>query len=340
MNYGIEFWRFIFTCVVCLLHFETSYWGGEQYIFASGYLGVEFFFILSGFLMMRHARHHNDTAIKYILDRIKRFYPSLIIAYSILIINLIIQDNWNVIKIIKEIFAHIWEFLLLTSIGITWEFWNFATWYISALLIASYFIYWLIKKDEKRFAEFTAPLLIFLIYFWYAIQGKGLDYHVHWERICTSAISRAVGGISIGCISYYANDKLCSMKTNKFLSSCIEIIILILIFTNIICAEKNGYNLLVLFLFPALILIEYNKWNIWHKFYANKIIRILGKISMAMYLNQVFFIGMFLRIHKTANVYLDYILFIVYLTLFACFIELFKLIVQKSNKLFHTRQVK
>ena len=28
MNYGIEFWRFIFTCIVCLLHFETVYLGG------------------------------------------------------------------------------------------------------------------------------------------------------------------------------------------------------------------------------------------------------------------------------------------------------------------------
>lgn len=32
MNYGIEFLRFIFTCIVCLLHFETAYLGGGAII--------------------------------------------------------------------------------------------------------------------------------------------------------------------------------------------------------------------------------------------------------------------------------------------------------------------
>lgn len=340
MNYGIEFWRFIFTCIVCLLHFETVYLGGGNNIFASGYLGVEFFFILSGFFMMKHALHHDDTAIRYITDRIKRLYPPIIIAYCILIINFSIQSKWNVFEIIDEVYAHIWEFLLLTSTGITWEFWNFATWYISALLIVSYFIYWLIKKDEKCFSEFIAPLLIFAIYSWYAIQGKGLDYHVHWERICTSAISRAIGGISIGCISYYVNNKYIPKKINKYYCSCIEIIVLILIFSNIICAEKNSYNLLVLILFPVLIVIEYNKWNKWNKFFCNYIVTLLGRISINMYLNQVFFIGLFLNIHKKSNAFLDYLLFIVCLTLFACFIEFLRYkIIKKSMKLFCTKKI-
>lgn len=212
MSYGIELWRFIFTCIVCLLHFETEYFEGTNYIFACGYLGVEFFFILSGFMMMNHAKKSDDTAVKYVGERIKRFAPSFVIAHCILILNFILQFKWGPVKVIQEIYDHIWEYLFLNCTGIHWEIWNGVTWYISALLIVSYFLYWLVKKNEKFFVEFIGPLLIFFIYSWYAYQGQGLDYHLHWERVCTSAISRAVGGMSIGCILFYANEKLNSQK--------------------------------------------------------------------------------------------------------------------------------
>lgn len=306
MSYGIEFWRFVFTCIVCLMHFETVYFDGVNKIFACGYLGVEFFFILSGFLMMKHAKKNDETAVRYIFGRIKRFAPSLVISYCILIIHSILQFKWGPVQTMQEIYKHIWEYLLLNSLGINWEIWNGVTWYISALLIASYFLYWMIKRNEKCFVEFIGPLLIFFIYSWYAFQGTGLDYHLYWERICTSAISRAVGGMSIGCILFYANDQFISKKKKMRVGrgTCIEIIMIIMIFMNMICTEKNSFNLLVLFLFPVLLVFEYNGWNIWNHIMPDKIVKVLGRVSIEMYLNQVFFIGFFMRIHRKTNAFL------------------------------------
>lgn len=326
MNCGIEFWRFIFTCIVCLLHFETAYFGGSNKYFACGYLGVEFFFILSGFMLMKHARNHDESAVKYLFGRIKRFIPSLWISYGILIINYAVCNKAGVGKTINEIYKHIWEYLFLNCMGISWEIWNGATWYISALLITSYFIYWLVKTNEKNFVEFIGPLLIFFIYSWYAYLGKGLDSHLDWERICTSAISRAVGGLSIGCILFYANDRCISKKKiNVWVSTSIEMAAVILIGINIICAEKNSFNLLVLLLYPVVIVFEYNRWNIWNKYLSNNVVKALGKISIDMYLNQVFFIGFFMKIYKrTTNVFLDFFVFLIGLVGMACILGMLK----------------
>ena len=53
-NRTIEFYRFLFACIIFVLH--VRHYGdfeGPNGEFNGGYLGVEFFFILSGFLLMQ-----------------------------------------------------------------------------------------------------------------------------------------------------------------------------------------------------------------------------------------------------------------------------------------------
>lgn len=136
MNNSIQFWRYLFTCVICMLHFEVEYFAGEQPVFRCGYLVVEFFFILSGFFLMKHAENSRDSSLTYTLQKVKRFYPDLLISWGLLIFNLSWLFKYDLKTVIGEIFSHIWEYLLLNSTGITWNILNGVTWYLSALLIA------------------------------------------------------------------------------------------------------------------------------------------------------------------------------------------------------------
>ncbi len=63
-NYTIEFWRFVFASLVFYLHYEVyiyMHWAsvsgipGMTRMFEGAYVAVEFFFILSGFLLARSA---------------------------------------------------------------------------------------------------------------------------------------------------------------------------------------------------------------------------------------------------------------------------------------------
>ena len=194
MNNSIQFWRYLFTCVICMLHFEVAYFSGQQPIFKCGYLGVEFFFILSGFFLMKHAENSTEPSLVYTLKKVKRFYPDLIICWLLLILNLAWLSKYDVIMLFKELSSHIWEYLLFNSTGITWNMLNMVTWYLSALLITGYFIYWIIQNGKKEFIEFIAPLTVFLIYSYYGYCGGGIDFHLQWAGITLHSILRAWGG--------------------------------------------------------------------------------------------------------------------------------------------------
>lgn len=54
-NGAVEFIRFLFSIVICVLHFwDGEVLGDRRIAFCGGYLAVDFFFVLSGFLMVQH----------------------------------------------------------------------------------------------------------------------------------------------------------------------------------------------------------------------------------------------------------------------------------------------
>ena len=78
-NNLIELYRFIFILCICIGHFFANYnniLGIKINFFERGYLSVEFFFILSGFLFaLKIDKNHNINIYDFIVSKIKRFYP-------------------------------------------------------------------------------------------------------------------------------------------------------------------------------------------------------------------------------------------------------------------------
>ena len=80
-NYTVEFYRFITIIFIAVFHFGIQYTGKFHWP-KGGYLGVEFFFILSGFFLMREAnkdkiKGESDSklSVNYLLSKLKRLYP-------------------------------------------------------------------------------------------------------------------------------------------------------------------------------------------------------------------------------------------------------------------------
>ena len=90
-SYSIEFWRILFTYLVILLHFRGS-------IFRCCYLGVEFFFVLSGFFLMRHCMNDSEKSAtrattKYIALRFKQLYPAFILSCLLVLCKILFMDK-------------------------------------------------------------------------------------------------------------------------------------------------------------------------------------------------------------------------------------------------------
>ena len=92
-NLSIDIARVMFTIIVFLNH-STNLVNPSENVplyFRYGFLGVEFFFILSGYLMCAKANRQKDTEVgpatlKFVFGKIKTIFPYFFAAYVIALI--------------------------------------------------------------------------------------------------------------------------------------------------------------------------------------------------------------------------------------------------------------
>ena len=87
MNIRIEYLRLIFSILIVFFH-ANAFWKGI--VFKGGYLGVEFFFILTGYLFAKNIDKYSncdfDTlgseTIKYLKSKIEGFFLPFLTSFA------------------------------------------------------------------------------------------------------------------------------------------------------------------------------------------------------------------------------------------------------------------
>lgn len=137
-NHEIEFWRFFFAVVVFLCHMNVLPYGA---------LGVDFFFLLTGILMMgsiqkaiKETKAPRST-FDFVLHKVKAFYPELLLAtvftISVALIVCFISntiDTTFLIKAVKTFFNGVVPIKMSGIMGSPGDY-NGATWYLSSMII-------------------------------------------------------------------------------------------------------------------------------------------------------------------------------------------------------------
>lgn len=77
-NNMISVWRVIFSYAIVFVHFFNQY--GH---FTGWYIGVEFFFIVSGWLLSADLEKKNRNTYVYTWSRFKRLYPEYFWAFLV-----------------------------------------------------------------------------------------------------------------------------------------------------------------------------------------------------------------------------------------------------------------
>ena len=203
-NYAIEWYRYFFTVFICILHIKE--YAGDPVPFGGAYLAVEFFLLLSGFLLMQSIDRHpaegdaETATLKFMKSRFLRFYPQYILSWVLLAAYVVfIRHSVS----IKEVVIGYWdEILMLQMLGAGRTF-NAAMWYVSALFIVSGIVYYLAAKNKKFFTHIFAPCAALLIYS-YFYQTRGMLAGVNWNNllIVRDGFWRALAGICLGCVIY------------------------------------------------------------------------------------------------------------------------------------------
>ena len=287
-NYTIDFLKFIFCIVIVSFHSYkwTSY---DKTVFEYGSICVEFFFIVSGFLMAASAnkKQNNNLGIEtfnYIWKKIKNFFPYIMMSFILgSLLNLLINDI-KISLIIKSLFELVFLNMFIypqnTIIGFTW--------YISSMIFGMLLLFPLIKKFGDTYFYIIAPI-IFLVLLCYLSN----NYNTLKAPFDDTALLlykgtlRAIMELTFGSILFKINGFLSKLKFRiwfKILMSIIEFCgyIVIIVFLT----YTNNYDYVTLFIFGFLILLSFSKITYINSLLSYNFVNYLGKISLPIYVFQ------------------------------------------------------
>ena len=311
----IELWRFILTVAIALGHLNTFIWreSGEDLIFTGGRV-LAFFLFLSGYFLMAHYQKHKKedsakpakAAWKYTGGRFKALYPTIFmgVLFAFIVRNAI--SGTKITEIFGVFMDSIWEFLGISQIGAVGllelktvvvdpvagvsQLWNGPLWYISALIIAGLFLYYIVSKSEDFFTGLFAPLFVVLTY-----ASVGLT-DIGWDRTSINSIgfpnglARVMAGMCIGMLIYYVVDYLRKKKFSegmKLIFSVLHIgIAIFLIYTIYAGISWSEFtNGIILLLFTIILLT--NKDYISVLYNNSSVCNFLGRLSLYYYATHI-----------------------------------------------------
>ena len=267
-------------------------------IFSKGYLGVDIFFVISGFVISQ--RIYKDFILKkkifikdFFIRRIKRIFPLL---FFFILVNLIIFSIFGPIShFISNLYTSIFSIIGISNLYFLFKKKNYFdtvfddplghTWSLGVeeqfYIIYHFILFFLfsnfkMNKEKKIIQFFFIISLIFIfLSFYFSNHNPELVFYFpifrFWEFLA-------------GCIIFFITIKHNKNKNNLF-SILFFFLILLCLFIDI---PKNNYsylwiNLLTVF-FVCLLILFYTQNFINKIIFENKIIIFIGNISFSLYL--------------------------------------------------------
>ena len=307
-NRAIEFYRFVFAIVICMHHIRGTVTSSGRFsnFFGAGYLAVDLFFMVSGYLLAAHYDNHREedaalepggAAIRYAADRWKRLFAFH--TYAWLFAGAVQIYVWKSITWKSAFSDGFFEFFMLESLGMGSNGRvNGPGWYCSALIICSFLIYYLLSKDKKSYLHFVVPVSCALIFSYFFNKYGHLNRWTQNPLLVCDGLFRGFAEMGIGCICYDAVSKIKRggvhvTKHEGLLWGTGEIILFCLILFTM--WMPSGYKIgqdvplefICIPLMAAFIIIVFSEKSCVFKLMDNAVCGYLGKISLHIYLNHI-----------------------------------------------------
>ena len=197
--YMVEFWRFFFCLAVVGLHLFSEL---KMPYFTAGYLGVEFFFILSGygiasFYLSKMQEQKITERVSqlgvYIGKRLRRLYPLYFLALLVMLAIKSVLAHWSVADVWEYLKAGWAEFLMMQCGPMGGEVLVFTDWYVAAVFWGGLLLLLLLLVTGNVGGFLLCPLISFGIYTYYFRLIRKIDVIVSYH-----AILRGIAGIALG----------------------------------------------------------------------------------------------------------------------------------------------
>lgn len=324
-NVTIDFLRFLFSVIV-VLHHSRYVLGDDNCYFLGGSLAVEFFFFVSGYLLLVGADKAGRTEVAgletegvgagttgiggkttgigsetlhFILHKIRSFLPEFLIAWWIGFVLIGVVRQYGVLDYLKAFGNDFWELTLVKMSGLFTHGIDGAMWYLSAMLLGMAFLYPLLRTKRDLMTHLVCPLLALFLY-GYLCQAEGHPRDpVVWLGLCYKGLVRAIAGLCTGVVICMAVRRLKRFspsgltKTGNTLAIGAQLLCLLLTIRYMAEQEPSEYDYFYMFLLMLLVLLSFAGFGLESVLGNSQRLHLLsaflGKYSLSLYLGHLYF---------------------------------------------------
>ena len=284
-----EFWRFLFILFICFLHFEEDVFDRNHIIANAGYLGVDFFLLLSGFVVaLNHYSNPIQSTFRFAWGRVRKLYPDFLFALILMFLLWVVFDNQNgIIGIASHLWSGKYQLVFANALFPTGlemrSIWFLSFWLIGIIVLAA--------TLKRGYLKFVGALAISFMSWHVFNQGSLFNDPVTHEYLWSIRLIKCVSEVIIGALAFDAFNQLKGVhfsKIGKILMSLLEIAAIAFV---LIIMSRRGRNMMdyeVCVAFVLIIILSFLNQTYLSNLLDNKVSLFLGKMSLPIYLYHLF----------------------------------------------------
>ena len=223
-NTTIDILRLVFALII-MLHHSRYFLGYDRCVFAGGSLAVEFFFIVSGFLMAKKAAGPGSPAAekeggdfgtaRFLLGKLDAVLPEMLAGWLIGFAVIAAADSLPAASLADKLKEYLWEPLMLRMTGIYTGGFNGVTWYISSMLLCMAVLYPLTRRYPDMMTKVAAPMISLLLLGYLCRNFDHPREPSEWLGFTFKGNIRAMAEISLGIAAYRISARISRIEFRR-----------------------------------------------------------------------------------------------------------------------------
>lgn len=299
-NNNIELLRLAFCIFIILLHYceQFGYFGALT--FRGGYLGVEFFFMVTGTYLAKSIKERRETILndnmwKYCRDNIIHKLMAIIPYFIVATIIGYLVTSIGVGSIKSAIIGLLGvpqDIFLLNNYGFSGRTFTGIAWYISAMFFALMILQPIVIKFYDAYVKYFSVLIFLISYGAIIYSFQTINVPNKYIFIFNTGFLRAIGMMSIGMFVFELSNYLKRIDVNSCLVSFLEIVLYFYIFIYMMFLQEieemeTGIITAVIALIIAFS-ITLSEKSIFNGKFSNSIVTFLGKSTLVLFMNHMY----------------------------------------------------
>lgn len=301
-NSTIDILRVLFAVVIALFHIAEVYplqISNKISLFAQGAIGVEFFSVVTGFLMAQSVKKRleeksfeigKETAY-YVGRKYIKIFPYHLFSFVISLFLYLLWNSNSLFDKVRIVFFSFSDLFMLNMTGLYSLKLNVPAWYLSSMFISLLILYPVIRAKYDLFVHVLSPVFVLFCAGWMSLTTESMRGIEMWCGIMYKGTLRVGMGIALGSICF----GVCQVIRGKKLTPKVKTVLSILEITGYAVTflyscmnlSEQGY-FVIFFIIAASITLTFSNVTVTRDINFLRGKAKLENLSLAIFLNQTY----------------------------------------------------